>query len=67
MANLGKHQQTRGQNITPNNDIEDQSRIINMCDGEASAKRMCDGEASTKEYVMAKHRLKDWKITQQRW
>ena len=28
---------------------------------------MCNGEASIKEYVMAKHRLKDGKITWKRW
>ena len=34
--------------ITPNNDIKNQSRITNMCDGETSTKRMCDGETSAK-------------------
>ena len=38
-----------------------------MCDGETSAKRICDGEASAEEYVMAKHRLKDGKITWKIW
>ena len=38
-----------------------------MYDGETSAKRMCNGEASAKEYAMAKHRLKDGKITWKRW
>ena len=38
-----------------------------MWDGETSAKRMCDDEALAKEYAMVKHRLKDGKITWQRW
>ena len=66
MEKMAEHQQTREQNITPNNYIEDQSRITDMCNCETSAKRMCNGEASAKEYAMAKHRLKDGKITWQR-
>ena len=38
-----------------------------MCDGETSAKRICDGKASAKAYAKEKHRLKDGKITWQRW
>ena len=48
MAKMVKHQRTRRQNITPNNDIENQSRIENMCDGEISTKRMCDGKTLAK-------------------
>ena len=38
-----------------------------MCDGKTSTKRMYDGEALAKKYAMAKHRLKDGKITWKRW
>ena len=55
MAKMVKHQKTRGENITPNNDIEDQSRVTNMCDNETLPQIMCDGEVSTKEYTMVKH------------
>ena len=49
MAKMAKHQQTKEQNITPNNDIENQSRITNMCNDETSTSNKC---------VKAKH----WQI-----
>ena len=63
MEKMVKHQSTRGQNITPKNDREDQNSITNTYDGETSTKRICNGEESEKEYAIAKHRLKDGKIT----
>ena len=49
---------TYDKNITPNNDIKNQSRITSMCDGETSASNKCAKE---------KHRLKGNKISWKRW
>ena len=49
--------ETNDKTNTPNNDIENQSRITNMCDGETSASDKC---------AMAKHRLKDNKKSWQK-